>query len=96
MVFITITGEFPTDDFNHVRQHDRLDDAIQYCFDEARRIFERMWSEISKKEYARDIEQILNDLENDQKKFVSQGNILNEPIVYDMDGFTFKAIIKFI
>ena len=96
MVFITITGEFPTDDFNYVRQHDRLDDAIQYCFDEARRTFERMWSKISEKEYAHEIERILHGLKNDQKKFVSQGNILNEPIVYDMDGFTFKAIIKFI
>ncbi len=96
MVFITITGEFPTDDFPYVRQHETLDDAIQYCFDEARRIFERMWSEISEKEYARDIERILHGLKNDQKKFVSQGNILNEPIVYDVDEFTFKAIIKFI
>lgn len=96
MVFITITGEFPTDDFPYVRRHETLDDAIQYCFDETRRIFERMWSEISEKEYARDIERILHGLKNDQKKIVSQGNILNEPIVYDVDEFTFKAIIKFI
>jgi len=94
MVIITLIRVISTDDFPTVKVHANIEDAIQHCFTEARLFLKDMLYVTDEIDIARDIKQMLDDLESDQEEFTQGRNILDKVITFDADDFTFKAMIK--
>ncbi len=72
----------------NIEWHDNMEDAVNYCFDKAREFLQDILDEIPEKEYTKDIQALLDGMDDDQDHFK-----IGESIKYTVDDYEFQAMI---